>query len=168
MDITTNRFGLNYKPFLFGDEELLERKASLIHNIISSTRSNAKPTMISYEARKAAWSTPLPEVPNDSGIATNHLSRWKFAFREMKKVSKGSAPLPTMMRTREGRWRVVTPLEEYNRSWSQKSRHVDVIEHRAKALQYVDPDGDEERAKLIPLEKYRKRKELLKAAGLAK
>ncbi len=31
------------------------------------------------------------------------------------KVPAGSAALPTMIRTREGKWRVANPLEEYNR-----------------------------------------------------
>lgn len=90
--------------------------------------------------------------------------RWKFAFRDTSKLHTNTA---TMIRTRTGKWRVSTPLEEMNRSWLQHADTLEIEMHKNLLAKYEDPDGDEARANAFAGEK-RARVAAMKAALAAK
>jgi len=98
-------------------------------------------------------------------------SRWKLAFQDlsldmMSEMGRGSGgstaaaapveksmriPARTVIRTRNGRLRYATPLEESKRSWRIRPRAVDaqlanILPHYRDRLvaPYLDPDQDEE------------------------
>jgi hypothetical protein len=98
-----NRLAENYFPSLLGDEEFEQERVRLRARLLTETKAQPQITPNTFENIVLASSTgPLPQVSNDSGLQTK-FSRWKYAFRETAKKEKGTAPPPTMIRTRDGR-----------------------------------------------------------------
>jgi hypothetical protein len=54
-----------------------------------------------------------------------------------------------------------TPLEESLRSWVRNPTAVELELHRERVLQWADPDGDEQRAAQLVLDKTAGRKAAL-------
>jgi hypothetical protein len=63
-----------------------------------------------------------------------------------------------MIRTRKGKWRQATLLEEAKRSWIKNPSKLDMEVYRERIKEYLDPDGDEQEAKDLILRKTARRK----------
>ena len=151
----------DYYPALFGDDAGFERaRRELMEKIESETKAtvtedvDARPAFL---RSNTASKYDLPsDMPNEAGVPTQQLSRWKFAFRDLSKPKDH----PTMIRTRRGAWRQANPLEEATRSWLRNPDKVDMALYAAQIEKWRDFDGDMEEAGQISRLKLERRKAL--------
>lgn len=162
----------DYYPALFGDDGFETARKELLDRITSETKAEIVDFEESLFGRKGAESgieevapplKPMEILPNKSGVKTDTLSRWKFAFRDLS----WRRTQPTMVRTRRGDWRQANALEDAMRSWRKHPSRLDLETYRDEVRQYLDPDGDEADAAQIHVTKLAKRKAKLAAAAAA-
>lgn len=157
--------GQDYYPILFGDDDGFEaHRRSLLKRIQAETRGEVSSDS-SGRSFLNQWDEiqdrAVPEAANDAAVPTEQLGRWKIAFRDLS--AKGAHEQPTMIRTRRGKWRTATPLEESGRSWTRAPNKVDMALNRERVAQWADPDGDEEEVRQLILAKTARRKVALSA-----
>jgi len=161
-----------YFPTLIQDDSFEDTKRALYERIERETKADVPTTVRGFTKRDptapgSAQSTrtePLKIIP-EIDIVEQHrnevFSRWKFAFRDLNSAAI-EEKRPTMIRTRTGKWREATPLEEFGRSWRRKPDGLEWGTHGHLLDKYKDPDGDEERARLVSKQK-KERVKALKA-----
>eukprot|EP01035_Chromulina_nebulosa_P019184 gene19184-25030_t len=172
----------DYFPELFGDEDFLKQKLDLFRRIENETKSILRPhpglvnlrklfdknvetdePIVTKEEFNDSASTEYTDTnqvvstteSNDNGDV--RLSRFKYALRD---TSKPLDQRETVIRTRSGKLRPPTPVEELNRSWVRKPQNIDLQYYSSRFEKYKDPDGDEEKVKQQILNKTLKRREL--------
>lgn len=157
-NIKESAFDSKYFPSLIEDDAFEDTKNALYERIERETKADVPATVRGFTKRDptvpgSAQSTrtePLKIIP-EIAIVEQHrdeiFSRWKFAFRDLTS-SAVEEKRPTMIRTRTGKWREATPLEEFGRSWRRKPDGLEWGVHGHLLDKYKDPDGDEERARL--------------------
>ena len=150
----------DYYPTLFGDDGLEAAKKELLDRIAAETKAEIidfqetlfAPSLAtvkdtedsdSASAQPALDATATP--PNMAGVKTDHLSRWKIAFRDLS----WRRTQPTLIRTRRGAWRQANALEDALRSWRKHPSKIDMETYRDEVKQFLDPDGDEAEALAI-------------------
>ena len=100
-----NRYEDSYYPRMFGDDELGAEQARVRARLLAESKAVAaaeKPVLFNrYESRVGYWKQ------QDEGERAvqeeGELTRWKFAFKELRKAGAGQAKPPTLIRTRRGR-----------------------------------------------------------------
>ena len=162
----------DYYPALFGDDGFETARKELLDRITSETKAEIVDFEESLFSSKGTGSgtdavtpplKPMEILPNKSGVKTDTLSRWKFAFRDLS----WRRTQPTMVRTRRGDWRQANALEDAMRSWRKHPSRLDLETYRDEVKQYLDPDGDEADAALIHVKKLAKKKATVAAAAAA-
>eukprot|EP01033_Poteriospumella_lacustris_P017451 gene17451-12477_t len=122
------RFEKNYFPRTLHDDEIEQEKQQLLKKIEQQTRGTVERNVQFYHDQFNGNDFKAPAAPGDGK------TRWKFAFRDLSKVQElratqknkaEPADVPTLIRTRGGKMRVATPIEESSRSWSKKPRYID-------------------------------------------
>ena len=147
----------DYYPALFGDDGFEAHKQELLHRLSKETKAHVvdvDPTPVFLRPNQATDTIVPSDVENKADVKTDGFSRWKFAFRDLSK----SKTQPTMIRTRKGKWRQATLLEEAKRSWIKNPSKLDMEVYRERIKEYLDPDGDEQEAKDLILRKTARRK----------
>jgi hypothetical protein len=161
----------DYYPELFDDDGAFEEaRARLIEEIEKETKattsadaSDARPTFLRRGEQAAAADSLPADTENRANVPTDHMSRWKFAFKDLSKPRSA----PTMIRTRRGEWRQANPLEEATRSWLKNPSPLDMEMYRDEIAKWTDPDGDEAEARLISQKKLQRRKAQKETAAAA-
>jgi hypothetical protein len=157
----------SYFPRLFGDEGAKEAIEDLKRRVNAETRAQLKQSAPDL-LEQLTEGPPVPPVlpaplPNAGNVPAPALSRWKWAFRDTSKASRGpqgNVVTPTHVRTRGSKWRQATVLEELSRSWHPKPLPSDMALFEEQLQRWVDPDGDEEAAAQLSTLKLQRRKEL--------
>jgi hypothetical protein len=169
-----NRYEDAYHPRMFGDDELEAERDRVRDRLLAESRAVAaaeKPVLFNrYESRVGYWKETSAALEQEQeGVQQGELTRWKFAFKELRKAGPGEAPAPTLVRTRRGRLRAANPVEEMNRSWSRKPRGIDALTRgQQRVAQYLDPDQDEEGARELSHVRRVRKEGLLREHGLLK
>ena len=92
-----------YHPRMFGDDELEEEVERVRARLIAETKAVAaseKPVLFNrYESRVGYWKDSHQREAQQDG----ELSRWKWAFRELRKPNPGEDKPPTLICSRRGR-----------------------------------------------------------------
>ena len=161
----------DYYPELFDDDGAFEEaRTRLIEEIEKETKattsadaSDARPAFLRRGEQAAATDSLPADAENRANVPTDHMSRWKFAFKDLSKPRSA----PTMIRTRRGEWRQANPLEEATRSWLKNPSPLDMEMYRDEIAKWTDPDGDEAEARLISQKKLQRRKAQKEAAAAA-
>lgn len=138
------KFDHNYFPRVFGDDTLEAERARLRNKLAVATRAKYEPQVkdIMGKQRDDTSTTHAKPVDNRAGVPTDTFMRAKFAFLDTS--SEKSEDGATLIRTRDGRIRKATPLEEMQTSWS--GRHPNYLEialHEEMMKMHVDPDKDD-------------------------
>lgn len=155
-----------YFPELFGDDEYEEQKRRLLKRIKTETKSTLSDEMESFLNLDSTVVDPAAvthpkEISQEKDIDVTK-SRWKYAYKDLSTFSKLKS-VPTMIRTRHGRWRAATPLEELHRSWVQKPTQIDMETFRSKFDKYLDFDGDDATASALVADRLQRHKALRSA-----
>ena len=110
-----SNFDFEYFPQLFGDNDFEEERERLRAKVLRETKALLKkqPLLKTYESRVQNWrhafqklpglrEDPVqPLLPVDESV---EISRWKFAFRELREKKKFEPAHPTVIITRDGRF----------------------------------------------------------------
>lgn len=158
----------DYYPELFGDDddEAYNAAVDKLKAAIRESKNSTTANLPEGDGNVPEFiKSPLPEIaaeqvseaPNTANVKQEGLSRWKIAFRDLS-LDKDH---PTMIRTRSGKWRQATPLEEIKRSWRKHPTELDMRLYEDKIAPFVDPDGDEDSARQLSVAKTERRKQLL-------
>jgi hypothetical protein len=151
----TKRFEKSYFPRTLHDEEIQTEKDMLLKRIEQQTRATVDRNTEFFHNTFAGQEVNA-EAKSD---AKEKAMRWKLAFRDLGKVDQIRAFLkdksqvvdaPTLIRSRTGRMRTATPLEESFRSWTKKPTYIDRLftesfEHLSSKYvkPFADIDGDD-------------------------
>jgi hypothetical protein len=165
--VTTARKKIDddYYPLLFGDDEGFENhRLELIKRLVEDTKAQvqdgAKANAMFMRTEDRLKDAVPEDVLNNAEVDTNQLGRFKFAFRDLQKKDEQ----PTMIRTRTGKWRQATPLEEAQRSWVRNPSKVQMEVYADRVKKFEDPDRDEKAARQLILDKTARRKAQLAEA----
>lgn len=165
--VTTTRkaLGDDYYPLLFGDDEDFEtHRLDLVRQLMEDTKAQvqdgAKANAMFMRNEDRLKEAVPDDAVNSADVDTSQLGRFKFAFRDLQLKDEQ----PTMIRTRSGKWRQATPLEESQRSWVRNPTKAQMEMYRERVKRFEDPDGDEAAARQLVLDKTARRKAQL-AAG---
>jgi hypothetical protein len=124
----TKRFEKAYFPRSLHDEEIESEKRMLLKQIEQQTRASVERNIEFFHTTFSGQ-----EIKDTEGAkvdAKEKPLRWKFAFRDLDKVDKIRMSLkdksqvvdaPTLIRSRTGRMRTATPIEESSRTWTKKA-----------------------------------------------
>jgi hypothetical protein len=100
-----NRYEDSYHPRMFGDDQLAEERARVRARLLAESRAVAaaeKPVLFNrYESRVGYWKQQQGEEEKEG--EEGELTRWKFAFKELRQQGEGQPRPPTLIRTRRGR-----------------------------------------------------------------
>lgn len=160
-----------YSPRLIGDD-LDEYKAEMQRikaKILSQTAAVPAKNSDDVDKELMTFADKLKNAPDDienrANVKFDHSSRWKFAYKDISELQSGIQP--TMIRTRTGKLRPATPLEELGRSWyGKKPSYMDrQLLYTKKFNVYADPDQDEEILKSFYVEKKKRNAELAEKLG---
>lgn len=137
-----------FTPRLIGDDldefklEMQRLKATVLSQTSAVPAKNAEDVdreLMTYEDK---LKFAPDDAENRADVKFDHECRWKFAFKDTSQLRQSQ---PTMIRTRTGKLRPATPLEELGRSWyGKKPNFMDrKVLYEQKYHKYADPDGDE-------------------------
>jgi len=165
-----NRYEESYHPRMFGDDELQQERERVRARLLAESKAVAaaeKPVLFNrYESRVGYWKQAGEQQEQEP---EGPLTRWKFAFKELRTTAPGEHRPPTLVRTRRGRLRAANPVEEMNRSWNRKPRGIDALtrgQERQEA--YLDPDQDEQEARELSRARRLRKEGLLREHDLLK
>lgn len=138
-----------YSPRLIGDDlnEYKKEMQRIKAKILSQTAAVPAKNSDDVDKELLTFDDKLKYAPADvenrAQVKFDHSSRWKFAYKDISELQ--SKTQPTMIRTRTGKLRPATPLEELGRSWyGKKPSYMDrQLLYNQKFNTYADPDQDE-------------------------
>ena len=100
-----NRYEDSYYPRMFGDDDLEQERDRVRARLLAESQAVAaseKPVLFNrFESRVGYWEQPVQ--PDGQQDQEGELTRWKFAFKELRKPGPGEHRPATLMRTRRGR-----------------------------------------------------------------
>lgn len=128
-DNKVDRLEGRYFPTMIQDDGAEAARVALMRRIEKETKAKAElkvsTLLISGEPAPSVLRSEdqirgpvvASAVGGDGALTEEEcISRFKIAFRDTSPSAR-AANRPTMIRTRAGRWRPATPLEELNRTW---------------------------------------------------
>jgi len=129
-------------PELLGDDDYEAKLDDIRRMIIEDTRARPAaefPSYVRSHAKRNALEL-IEKQPLPADREPGFMYKSKLAYRD---ISLGRT-VPTIVRTRTGKLRLATPLEEAKRSWNKPPCHLDMKYHEKLIATFNDPDGDEE------------------------
>lgn len=98
-----NRYESSYYPHMFGDDDLVAERDRVRARLLAESQAVAaaeKPVLFNrYQSRVGYWKDFKEQEESENDV----LTRWKFAFKELKKAGHAEDKPPTLIRTRRGR-----------------------------------------------------------------
>ena len=147
-----------YHPELFGDEDFDFKKEELRQMIIKDSKAFPKPEFPSFiksREEREALAAMISAMPTPF-IREGFMYKSKIAYRDISGDGRH-----TVIRTRSGKLRLATALEEVNRSWNKPPNSLDMRFHQELVEKFADPDGDNEAFKAYMMKKKADRKALI-------
>jgi hypothetical protein len=99
-----NDYEADFYPKFVDDDNFEVEREALRSRLLAETRAEenrrAPAKLRSIEDRMKAWGSVEPEFKPKEGAP---MSRWKYAFRDLKKRVPGELPRPTVIVTRKGK-----------------------------------------------------------------
>lgn len=137
----------NYFPDLFRDDSFDIVQDDLKEMILDLTKAQPVTELASYltsSEQRRKMSKTINELNSRQeklySIGNTCKFNSKFAFRDLSSECNG----PTVIRMRNGRFRLATPLEEMKRSWNKLPSALDIAHHEKLLLQVGGNDIDEQ------------------------
>lgn len=107
-----NKYEDSYYPRMFGDDGLQQEQERVRARLIAESKAVAaasKPLLFNHYESRVGYAKAVQQQLEQQQAAQQHeqppeqLTRWKIAFKELKKPAVGQHPHPTLIRTRGGR-----------------------------------------------------------------